>query len=233
MFPKRLKKGDEVRVIAPSRSMKILSEDTIKRAKEKLESLGLVVTFGKNSFKYQEFYDCGTIEERLEDLHDAFKDKKVKAILTAVGGYNSNQLLPYIDYELIKNNPKIFCGLSDITALQNAILKKTNLITFSGVHFSNFGMKENFEMSFNCFKKMFMENKNKHILPVSQQFSSDTWYLCQNNRTFQKNAGLISINKGSAKGTIIGGNLCTLNLLQGTEYMPKIENCVLFLERCN
>ena len=210
--------------------MSILDAETILLAKNKLEELGFVVTFSKNAYKSQKYYDCATIEERVEDIHDAFKDKNVKAILTAVGGYNLNQLLPYIDYELIKNNPKLLCGLSDITALQNAILRKTNLITFSGVHFINFGMKYGFDMSLDCFKELFLSDKTKFILPVSSTFSSDKWYSCQDNRTFYDNEGLIPINKGSAKGTIVGGNLCTLNLLQGTDYMPKVKNCILFLE---
>ncbi len=203
IYPDRLKAGDEIRIIAPSKSMTILSDETIQLAKNKLEELGFVVTFGKNAYKSQEYYDCGTIEERIEDLHDAFKDKNVKAILTAVGGYSTNQLLPYIDYELIKNNPKILCGLSDITALQNVILKNTGLVTFSGVHFINFGMKYGFDMSLDCFKEMFISNEKQLVLPVSDTFSSDKWYSCQDNRTFYDNDGLISINKGSVKGTII------------------------------
>ena len=121
MYPKRLKKGDEIRVIAPSRSMTRLNEETIRLATKRLENLGLKVTFGKNVMKSQDIYECATIKERIEDLHVAFLDKNVKAILTVVGGYNANQLLKYIDYNIIRNNPKIFCGLSDITALQNAI----------------------------------------------------------------------------------------------------------------
>ncbi len=210
--------------------MTILDPSIILLAKDKIEELGFIVTFGKNAYKSQKYYDCATIEERIEDLHDAFNDKNVKAILTAVGGYSSNQLLPYIDYELIKNNPKILCGLSDITALQNAILKKTGLITFSGVHFINFGMKYGFDMSLNCFKEMFVDDKTEIVLPVSTTFSSEKWYSCQDNRTFYNNKGLIPINEGFAKGTIIGGNLCTLNLLQGTPYMPTVKNSILFLE---
>ena len=210
--------------------MSILDMSTILLAKNKLEELGFVVSFGKNVYKSQKYYDCGTIEERIEDLHDAFKDKNVKAILSAVGGYSLNQLLPYIDYELIKNNPKILCGLSDITALQNAILKKTGLITFSGVHFINFGMKYGFDMSLDCFKEIFLNRKEELLLPVSTTFSNDKWYSCQDDRTFYDNDGLISVNEGFAKGTIIGGNLCTLNLLQGTSYMPIIKNCILFIE---
>ena len=230
MYPKKLEIGDEVRVIAPSRSMNILSEETIRLATERLNNLGLKVTFGKNVMKAQEEYNCATIEQRIEDLHNAFLDKNVKGILTVVGGYNSNQLLRYINYNIIKDNPKIFCGLSDITALQNAIYAKTGLVTFSGIHFSNFGMKKGFEYSEEYFKKMLMSSEEFVNVESSKEYSSDEWYTDQENRTFIKNDGMTSINEGIAEGTVVGGNLCTLNLLQGTEFMPNIENKILFLE---
>lgn len=230
MYPQRLKIGDEIRVIAPSRSMSRLSEDTIRLATQRLENLGLKVTFGKNVMKTQEFYECATIEERIEDLHAAFLDKNVKAILTVVGGYNANQLLKYIDYNIIRNNPKIFCGLSDITVLQNAIYAKTGLVTFSGVHFSNFGMKQGFEYSEEYFKKMFLDDKSEVNVESSKYYSSDEWFKMQDNRTFIANDGMVAINEGIAEGVIVGGNLCTVNLLQGTEYMPNLENKILFLE---
>lgn len=229
MIPEKLKIGDEVRVIAPSRSMKILSKDTIDFAKKRLEDLGLKVTFGKYVNECEDDYNCPSLEHRLEDLHDAFSDKNVKAVLTVIGGYNSNQMLKYIDYELIKNNPKIFCGFSDITALSNAIYAKTDLITYSGVHFSSFGMEKGFEYSEKYFKKMFMENEEIEI-QSSEEWSNDSWYKDQEHRNFIKNEGMFVINEGKAEGKIVGGNLCTLNLLQGTEFMPNIEDKILFLE---
>ena len=230
MYPKRLKKGDEIRVIAPSRSMARLSEETIRLATKRLEDLGLKVTFGKNVMKSQDIYECATIKERIEDLHAAFLDKNVKGILTVVGGYNANQLLKYIDYNIIRNNPKIFCGLSDITVLQNAIYAKTGLVTFSGVHFSNFGMKQGFEYSGEYFKKMFLDNQSEVNVESSKYYSSDELFMMQDDRTFIPNDGMVAINEGEAEGVIVGGNLCTLNLLQGTEFMPNIENKILFLE---
>lgn len=131
IIPNKLKIDDEIRVIAPSRSMKILREEVIEIAKGRLEQLGFKVTFGKNVMhSINDDFGCATISDRVEDLHEAFKDKKVKAILTVIGGYNVNQLLDYIDYDLIKENPKIICGFSDITALLNAIYTKTGLVTY-------------------------------------------------------------------------------------------------------
>ena len=229
MIPNKLKPGDEVRVIAPSRSMKILGEDCIKIATERLEALGLKVTFGKHVMEADPDYMCASRDARVEDLNEAFRDKNVKAILTVIGGFNSNQLLDYIDYEAIKENPKIFCGFSDITALSNAIHAKTGLVTYSGVHYSSFGMLKGFEYSLEYFKKMFFQEDEFEVVS-SKEWSDEAWFIDQENRHFEPNEGMYVINEGQAEGDIVGGNLCTLNLLQGTEYMPDINNKILFIE---
>lgn len=226
----KLKKNDEVRVIAPSRSLKIISEENVNQAVKAIENLGLKVTFGENVNEV-DIMDSSSIKSRVDDLHAAFADTNVKAILCVIGGSNCNQLLDYIDYELIKNNPKIFCGYSDITALQNAFYHKSNLITYSGPHFSTFAIKKGFKYTLDYFNKIFFDNVQKRISIVpSQQWSDDAWFLDQNNRSFHENEGYWVIHEGQAKGTIIGGNICTLQLLHGTAYMPSLENAVLFLE---
>lgn len=232
MIPEKLKVGDEVRIIAPSRSIVILGEDCKKIATERLEKLGLKVTFGKYVMEADSDYLCASVEHRVEDLNEAFRDENVKAILTVIGGFNSNQILDYIDYEAIKKNPKIFCGFSDITALSNAIYAKTGLVTYSGPHYSSFGMLKGFEYELDYFKKMFFQEEEFEI-ESSKEWSDDLWFIDQENREFISNEGMYIINEGTAEGDIIGGNLCTLNLLQGTEYMPNIEGKVLFLEDDN
>ena len=230
IIPERLKKGDEIRVIAPSRSLKVLREEVVENAKKRLEELGLVVTFGKNVMKYEsENFKCARIEDRIDDLHDAFKDKNVKAIITVIGGHNVNQILEYVDYELIKNNPKIICGFSDITALLNAIYAKTGLVTYIGPQFFSFGMKYGFDYSLEYFKKMCMQEEEFNIVS-SAQWSNDSWMKNQEERTFINNNGMEVIYSGKASGKIIGGNLCTLNLLQGTEFMPDLDKSILFIE---
>lgn len=228
LIPNKLKAGDEVRVIAPSMSLKIISEENIHYAVKAIEALGLKVTFGKNVNEI-DMMSSSSIEARIVDLHAAFADKNVKAILNVIGGSNCNQLLGYIDYELIKNNPKIFCGFSDITVLQNAIYHKTKLITYSGPHFSTFAMQKGFEYTLEYFKKIFFDSNNISIIP-SQEWSDDLWFLDQNNRIFHQNKGYWIIQEGQARGTILGGNLCTFQLLHGTSYMPPLENTILFIE---
>lgn len=228
MLPERLSFGNEIRVIAPSTSMAVVKGKQIEIATERLNKLGFQVTFGKNTYEHDEFFTT-SIEERIEDLHAAFKDPNVKGILTVLGGYHANQLLKFMDFELIKENPKVFCGYSDITALQAAIYKKTGLVTYYGPHFSSFGMKHGFDYSLQSFIEA-VTNEAPYEITPSREWSDDPWYLDQEDRTFLQNEGPIVIQEGKASGRLIGGNLCTLNLLQGTEFMPSLSNSILFIE---
>ena len=154
IIPEKLQKGDKVMIIAPARGLKIIGQDVRQIATERLNSLGLEVVFAPNTTDENwDYMGSSSIEKRVADIHTAFKDKTVKAILTVIGGFNSNQLLKYLDYELIKNNPKIFCGYSDITALSNAILAKTGLQTYYGPHYSSLGMKYGCDYTFEHFIK--------------------------------------------------------------------------------
>ncbi|MBU2577481.1 LD-carboxypeptidase, partial [Patescibacteria group bacterium] len=228
MFPEKLKAGDEIRVIAPARSIAILSQEVREIANKRFEEIGFKLSFGKHVEETDSFASS-SIESRVEDLHEAFGDKNVKAILTVIGGFNSNQLLRYIDWDLIKNNPKILCGYSDITALNNAVFTKTGLVTYSGPHYSTFGQKLHFDYTLDFFKKCLLSDESFEIKP-SEKWSDDAWYKNQEERTLIPNDGWLVINEGSAEGTILGANLCTFNLLQGTEYLPDFTDSVLFLE---
>lgn len=231
MIPEKLKINDEVRVVAPARSISILNKEVVDLAVKRLKDLGLNVTYGKNIKSIDEF-SSSSIQERVEDIHDAFSDNHVKAILSVIGGFNSNQILSQLDYELIKNNPKIICGFSDITALNNAIYAKTGLTTYSGPHFFSFGMKKGLDYTIDYFKKCLMSDDVIDIEP-STEWSDDPWFQNQEDRIFIENQDYIIINEGCAEGISIGGNLCTLNLLQGTDYMPSLENSILLIEDDN
>lgn len=228
MIPTKLKRGDEMRVISPSRSLAIISKESRDIAVQRFDEIGLKVSFSKNSEEINDF-NSSKIASRIDDLNAAFIDKNVKAILTSIGGFNSNQLLRYIDYKKIKQNPKIFCGFSDITALQDAIYAKTGLVCYYGPHFSSFGMKKGFDFTMEYFKKCLFESKVFDV-KSSGEWSDDEWYKDQEKRNFIENKGYATINEGEAKGTIIGGNLCTFNLLQGTEFMPSLKESIFFIE---
>ena len=124
MIPKKLKKGSQIRVVSPAMSLRIISQENRWVANNTLLQMGLNVSFSKRAEEMTNWVSS-RIESRVSDLHEAFGDKKVNAVFSTIGGFNSNQLLPHLNYNLIKKNPKIFCGYSDITALCNAIYAAT------------------------------------------------------------------------------------------------------------
>ena len=228
MIPKKLFKGAKIRVCSPSRSMKIISQEVRAIANQSMKEMSLTVTYSKNSEESNSFLSS-KISSRIIDLHEAFSDKNIDGILTTIGGFNSNQLLKYLDYNLIKKNPKIICGYSDITALNNAIYAKTGLVTYLGPHYSTFGMKKGNEYTIEYFKKCLFSTASFEIT-ASPEWSDDEWYLDQENRTFFKNEGMAVINNGKAKGTLIGGNIGTFALLQGTEFIPSLKKSIILIE---
>ncbi len=231
ILPAKLNPGDEVRIVAPSRGLKIIGADSRKIATERFAEWGLNVTYGRHTTD-DNWNAMGTssVEDRVEDIMEAFADKNVKAIFTVIGGYNSNQLLPYLNYDLIRDNPKVFCGFSDITALLNAIYAKTGLVTFSGPHYSSLGMLKGCEYTIANAYKMLMTDGQNEIVP-STEWSDDLWFMDQENRTFIKNEGHWLIRGGQAQGKLLGGNLGTFDLLLGTSYRPAFTpDTILFVE---
>jgi len=190
--------------------------------------LGLRLSYGEHVDERDEF-DSSSVSSRVADLHAAFADPDVAGVLTVIGGHNSNELLPFLDWDLIAANPKVFCGYSDITALQNAILARTGLVTYSGPHWSSFGMREHFGQTQDWFAAMVLESDPVE-LAASPTWTDDVWFLDQNRRTVLDTDGWWPLAPGRATGRVIGTNLCTLNLLQGTPYMPSLDGALLMLE---
>ena len=209
MLANKLKIGDTIGVIAPDKALKSKDRKTLENATKYFESLGLKVKYGKYLFS-EDHYCAGTPEERAKDLNDMFNDKEVKAIFTVKGGDMVNGILPYINYENIKNNPKIFLGMSDITVLLCAINKMTGLITFHCQDYIWFGKDEVTDYDKNEISdKLF--NGNNVLIPYEE-------------RQF------IDFSNKKIIGKIYGTNVRCLLKLVGTPYMPNLENAVLFLE---
>ena len=226
--PAKLQKNDLIRVIAPARSLALINDECRSYATQHLEMLGLRVSFGKHA-EEQDGEMSSSIASRISDLHDAFADPEVKGILTVIGGWNSNQLLRDIDWELIRKNPKIFCGFSDITALTTAITSKTQLVTYSGPHYSSFGQKLHWEYTQKSFQECLFQQDPIEILP-SKEWTDDPWFLNQDDRHPILNHGFWVMSEGSASGTIFGGNVSTFNLLAGTSYFPDLQKSIIFIE---
>lgn len=216
-----------IMICALSRSLSMICDENIELAKKRLENIGYNIEFSKNCSVMDDFISS-SIKKRVDDFHNAIKNPNIDIILSVLGGYNCNQLLNYIDYDLIKKNPKFICGYSDITVVLNAIYAKTGLITYLGPTFHSFAMKFGLEDTIKYFN--YAVNQKDYNIDDSEYYSSDRWYDDQDNRKFIRNKGSVVINKGVAEGTIIGGNLCSFNLLQGTTYMPSLENKILFIE---
>lgn len=216
-----------IEVVALSRSLGMICEENITYSKKKLKELGYNVSFSKNS-NICDYFISSSIRNRISDLHEALKNDSTEIILSVLGGYNCNQLLDYIDYNLIKKHPKKICGYSDITVLLNAIYKMTGIVTFLGPTFHSFAMQKGLDSTIESFEQVI--NGKEYILSDPEFYSSDKWYDDQENRKFIKNKGMTIINDGKTQGIIVGGNLCSFNLLQGTKYMPDLTDKILFLE---
>jgi muramoyltetrapeptide carboxypeptidase len=200
--PERLKVGDTIGIIAPSRP---INGKEILPCIKILEARGFKVKFGKNLYK-KYYYSAGSVKERASDLNTLFKDKKIKAIMCATGGIVSNQLLDLIDFETIKKNPKIFIGYSDITVLLLAIYKKTGLITFHGPNLHS--LKKLTKEAEDFLFDLLMGKKSQYYLPSEMEI----------------------IKKGRAKEKLLGGNLHLINSLLGTKYAPTYNKKIWFWE---
>jgi muramoyltetrapeptide carboxypeptidase len=184
----------------------------IVRATEKLEALGYQVAVGKN-VNNQRGLVSATEEERVEDLHEMFSRDDIDAIFVTQGGYGSAQLVDKIDYDLIRRNPKIFIGFSDITSLHLAIGKFANLITFHGPSMLRFSDPEMTSYTYEYMMKALGSDTPVGKIPLADP---KKW--------------LYSMQGGISEGDIVGGNLTMLCASLGTPYEIETAGKILFLE---
>lgn len=220
VFPKPLAQGGEIRVVSLSTSLSVVSKQRRQIAQAHLERLGFKVTYGAHVMK-RGIFCSATIEDRLSDFHEALQDPEVTMILAARGGFCVNQLFPYLDFSLIRKSRKIICGHSDLTALVNAVWARAGLVAYLGPNFSTLGMKQSVDYTLEYFARALQQPASFFVQP------SKRW---GETRVVLRNPGPFTIQSGEAYGTIVGGNLCTFNLLHGTPFMPKLVDAVLWLE---
>ncbi|MDQ0222025.1 S66 family peptidase [Streptococcus moroccensis] len=224
---KKLRLNSHIRVLSPSSSIARLGGLSANlSAKAKLEELGFRISFSEH-YEESDLVQSASIASRVADLHQAFADPSVDAILATIGGFNSNELLPYLDYELIAQTQKIICGYSDSTAFLNAIFAQTGMKTYMGPSFSSFKMVEGQDYQSSMWLQA-MTQTHYELVP-SKEWSSDPWYDPSQPRQFFPTEWK-TYTPGQATGTIIGGNLSTFVLLQGTPYAPKVKDYILFVE---
>ncbi len=201
LSPPTIKKGDTIGMVAPAGSW---DEKLFNQGIGILADYGFKVKFPRD-FARKEKYLAGSDEYRSEIFHDMWRDPEVAAILAVRGGYGSLRILPHIDYNLIKANPKPFIGFSDISALHSAILEKTGLITFHGPMLTTLGKSNRQSLT-----SFFHTLTHGSCLPLTSKVEI--------------------LKQGNSTGRLTGGNLTTLSHLVATEYEVCWENKIVFLE---
>lgn len=210
--PQRLRSGDTVGLITPG---SFAPDDAVQKAYRNMESLGLKVKPSKNLRALRGF-NAGTDEQRLEDLHDMFADPEVKAVWCVRGGYGCTRLLPYIDYDLIRRNPKIFIGYSDVTALLQALYLETGLTCFHGpvasATFTDYAKSH--------LVSLLMDGADSHVISVAKS---------QNGQKEPANQPAV-LRGGRASGVLAGGNLSLIAAMAGTPHAFDLKDKLVFLE---
>ena len=207
MIAKSIKKGDTIGIIAPANVILEKDEEYIEKSKKLFEYLGYKIKFGKyvreNSLGYG-----ATAKQKAEDINNMVKDEEVKAIICVKGGEDSNSTFDYIDYEVIKNNPKIICGFSDITSITNAIYAKSGLVTFNGPTFKSL---TSWETDYG-FKELIKRFQDKSLELGTEDDKYET------------------IQEGIAEGELVGGNLSLTTKLVCGKYSLDFKDKILFIE---
>lgn len=210
--PRALHAGDTVGIISPA--TQVTDPDRQLLAQKTVEYFGLKAKWAKN-VRTHRARSVATVTERLDDLHAMFQDPEVKAVVCIRGGYGSGQLLAGIDYGLIRQNPKIFIGYSDVTAMHLAIHKMTGLVTFHGpVLLSEFT-----RYTQDCFRRALFRTAPLGALtnpPAANRL--------------RPAHQLRAIHPGTARGRLIGGNLTLVTSLMGTPYEIETQGRIFFTE---
>ena len=206
IIPESLKIGDTIGVVAPSDPIIGDNIEEIKQAKKIVETSGFKVKFSKNIYSNTCGYGASA-KEKAEDINTMFADKEIKMIWCAKGGENSNTTFEYLDFQKIKENPKIICGYSDITSLTNIITEKTGLVTFSATNF----------------KTIATDETDYSLKQVLSRF-------VEGNLQLGESEDYKIIQKGRGEGKLIGGNLSLTRALVSGKYNIDFTDKILFLE---
>ncbi|MGF1869448.1 S66 family peptidase [Photobacterium indicum] len=231
LVPKALKVGDKIGYFSPSSPATVFAPKRFERAKSYLESKGFELVAGDLTGK-ADSYRSGSIQERAEELNTLIRDPSIRCIISTIGGNNSNALLPYIDYESLKRDPKIIIGYSDVTALLLGIYAQTGLVTFYGPALvASFGeLSPLVDESFQSFSDLLCDPLMHHqyTMPSSWTDVKVEWENQTSSKPVYKNEWQF-LGSGKVTGRIIGGNLNTMGGVWGSPYMPEIVDGDLLL----
>lgn len=230
------KKGDTIGIFTPSSPATVTAKLRFERAKSFLERKGFTIVEGILTGQ-KDGYRSGTPKERAEELNKLIKDPTVNMIMSTIGGTNSNSMLPYIDYEAFKQNPKIIVGYSDATAILLALYAKTGISTYYGPALvPSFGEFEPLvNHTYHYFEQYFMQkNELPYEVPMPAFWSDEpvNWLEKTTEKKLYKNEWVTGRN-GIAKGRLIGGNLNAMYGFIGSSYFPMIkQGDILMIEDC-
>lgn len=213
LLPVPLNKGDTVALVSPSSATD--EPFDLQLAQEAMQALGFEVKTGAH-YAQRRGHLAGTDAGRAGDLNAMFADKQVKAIICARGGSGAARLLPLLDYDAIRRNPKVLLGYSDITALHSAIHARTGLVSFHGPIGSGSWNRFNVDQ----FQRMFFD---RELIQYQNPTDRGDELVQRKNRT-------VTITGGKAQGELVGGNLSVLVALAGSPYLPDFRGKILFLE---
>lgn len=215
--PPRLREGDLIGLIAPSGHT---SDESIAKAVARIESLGFKVALGNHLREVHGNY-AGTAEQRLADLHAMFANPEIKALWCIRGGSGAISLLAHIDYRLIRANPKILLGYSDITALHLALLRHAGLVTFHGPVASSTPSNYTTEHML----AVLMDPSPRYTIPMAMENAR--------RASEEPHYAIRTVHAGTASGRLIGGNLSMVAALAGTPYAADFSDSLLYIEEVN
>lgn len=230
----KLEAGDTIGIFSPSSPITYYCPKRFERAKKYLHDKGFKILDGSLTTKH-DFYRSGSIKERAEELNQLIRNPEVKCIMSTIGGMNSNSIVPYIDYEAFKRNPKIIIGYSDVTAILLAIYSQTGISTYYGPALvASFGEFPPFvDLTYDYFKDVIIDSTIIPYIFEAPTFWADEyidWETQDRSKEKRKNQ-MITVYDGIVRGRVIGGNLDTIQGIWGSKYMPEIKDGdILFIE---
>jgi len=237
IIPLALRQGDTIALISPSSRLNNIFPDRLSRAQSALEALGFHVKIIFNQSQPAQFR--AAVQQRCSEIHIAFADSSVRAIICTIGGISANELLLHLDYELVRANPKIFCGYSDITVLHHAFFTQAGLRTFYGpgaiTQLGEYPAPLKFTLDH--FLHVLQRSAGTPVgaVPTSEEWTQEflDWEKGLDSsraRTMERNKGWKWLRSGKAEGRIFGGCLPSILQLAGTKFWPSYDGKILFIE---
>jgi len=220
IIPPRLKPGDTIGLLTPAT---YLNEEQLRNAILALEKLGFKVRYSPNML-VRKGYLGGTDQQRADDINQMFADKEIDGIMCGRGGYGSGRILPYLDFDIIRNNPKVFIGFSDITAMLYGIYGQAGLVCYHGP----MGTSDYNEITTEYFKKVLMEPEEQ--LLYTNEKVQPTIEIDEEGVELSTTDEVITISPGKAEGELVGGNLSLMSMLGGTDYDIDMRDKLVFIE---